>query len=162
MNYDFSNIPTDLILNILNIVILFVIVRFIVYKPVKKFVDGRKDRVRAASEEAEAKMENAKALEAEYTQKLADAEKEAQRINGEAAENAKKRADKIIADAEAQAAKLISDARAAAEAEKSEILAEVQPEIAAMSAKMAEKILGRAVTDEDTRRIAEEFFASAK
>ena len=46
MNYDFSNIPTDLILNILNIVILFVIVRFIVYKPVKKFIDGRKERVR--------------------------------------------------------------------------------------------------------------------
>ena len=29
MNYDFSNFPIDLILNILNIVILFVIVRFL-------------------------------------------------------------------------------------------------------------------------------------
>ena len=59
MNYDFSNFPIDLILNILNIVILFVIVRFLVYKPVKKFMDARTARVTAAAEDAGAK---AKAL----------------------------------------------------------------------------------------------------
>ena len=58
MNYDFSNFPIDLILNILNIVILFVIVRFLVYKPVKKFMDARTARVTAAAEDAGAKAKS--------------------------------------------------------------------------------------------------------
>ena len=160
MNYDFSNIPTDLILNILNIVILFVIVRFIVYKPVKKFIDGRKERVGAASAEADAKLENAKALEEEYNKKLGDAKSEAARIAEESESAARERAARTVADAEAQAGKIISDAENAARNEKAEIIAGVKPEIAAMSAMMAEKILQRTVDDGDTHRIAEEFFSS--
>lgn len=162
MNYDFSNIPVDLILNILNIVILFVIVRFIVYKPVKKFVDARKERAHNLTTEAASKLMKAKETEAEYNQKLADAAAEAERISENAAAEAKRRAEKILADAQSEADRIIEEARHEAEKEKSEILESVKPEIASMSAMMAEKILERSVSDEDTRRIAEEFFASAR
>ena len=89
MNYDFSNFPIDLILNILNIVILFVIVRFLVYKPVKKFMDARTARVTAAAEDAGAKAKAAEELSEQLRAQLADAANDADRIRNEAAAAAK-------------------------------------------------------------------------
>ncbi len=48
-----STVPFDLIVNILNIAILYVILRFLVYKPVKKFLNARLERLRAEKESAE-------------------------------------------------------------------------------------------------------------
>ena len=161
MNYDFSKLPVDLVLNILNIVILFVIVRFLVYKPVKNFIDSRAERVNKAAEEAENKSKAADELSAKLEAQLADAEHEAEAIKNEAALAAKNRADEVIADAKAQADKIIADAKERAENEKKEILSSVRDEIAAGAEAIAGRILERKVSDEDTRRIAEEFFREA-
>ena len=40
-----SDAVKDLIINIINIIVLFVIVRGLAYKPVKKFLNTRKERV---------------------------------------------------------------------------------------------------------------------
>ena len=40
-----SDAVKDLIINIINIIVLFVIVRGLAYKPVKRFLDARKERV---------------------------------------------------------------------------------------------------------------------
>ena len=40
-----SDAVKDLIINIIDIIILFVIVRALAYKPVKKFLDARKERI---------------------------------------------------------------------------------------------------------------------
>ena len=118
MNYDFSNFPIDLILNILNIVILFVIVRFLVYKPVKKFMDARTARVTAAAEEADAKAKAADALSEQLKAQLAGAANDADRIRNEAAAAAKVQADNVLKEAGEQADRIVSEAKERAEAER--------------------------------------------
>ena len=60
MNINLSEIPTDLILNLLNIVVLYVIVRALVYKPVKRFMQARTDRVTEQNAQAQRLMEQAR------------------------------------------------------------------------------------------------------
>ena len=121
MNYDFSNFPIDLILNILNIVILFVIVRFLVYKPVKKFMDARTARVAAAAEEADAKAKAADALSEQLKAQLAGAANDADRIRNEAAAAAKVQADNVLKEAGEQADRIVSEAKERAEAEREDL-----------------------------------------
>ena len=161
MNYDFSNFPIDLILNILNIVILFVIVRFLVYKPVKKFMDARTARVTAA-EDAGAKAKAAEELSEQLRAQLADAANDADRIRNEAAAAAKAQADNVLKEAGEQADRIVSEAKERAEAEREEVLSSLRSDIASSAEAIAGKILERKVSDEDTKRIAEEFFREAE
>lgn len=160
MNYDFSKLPTDLVLNILNIVVLFLIVRFLVYKPVKNFMDKRAARVCEAAKVAEEKSAAADELARSLQAKLDDAQNEADVIRNKAVSDAKIQADAIIGEAKKQSEKIISDAEKTAEEQKKEIISSLKNDIAESAEAIAERILERKVSDEDTKRIAEEFFRS--
>jgi F-type H+-transporting ATPase subunit b len=65
--------PLDILYHVINIVILYVLLRFILYKPVRKFMAARADRIQKQLEDAAA-MEKAAADEkALYDKKIADA-----------------------------------------------------------------------------------------
>ena len=53
MNINLSETVVDLIINILNIVILFLIVKALVYKPVRKFLDDRRAKVNEETSKAQ-------------------------------------------------------------------------------------------------------------
>lgn len=160
MDYNIANIPVDLILNILNVIIFVVIVRLLVYKPVKKFINERKNKINTELDEASAAKLNAEELCAQYQNKLTESKTDADRIVSDARAEAKQTSDRIISDAECESRRIIDEARAKGEEEKKKILQSVQGEIISASAMMAEKLLERSVSDEDTKRIAEDFFAS--
>ena len=54
-----SDAVKDLIINIINIIILFVIVRSLVYKPVRKFLDARTARIDALQAQAAEQLQAA-------------------------------------------------------------------------------------------------------
>ena len=54
-----SDAVKDLIINIINIIVLFVIVRGLAYKPVKKFLDARKERIAKELSDAAAAKQTA-------------------------------------------------------------------------------------------------------
>lgn len=61
---DFSKIPFDLVINILNIVVIFPIVRLLAYKPIRKFLDARRQKLddeKTANEKIKAEAEEKKA-----------------------------------------------------------------------------------------------------
>ena len=43
--------PVDIVIHIVNIVVLFVVLRILLYKPVKKFMQAREDRLKADKQE---------------------------------------------------------------------------------------------------------------
>ena len=56
----------DLIINIVNILILFFVTKKLLYKPVKKYLAQRKERTTAAEKEAQTAKVNADAERAKY------------------------------------------------------------------------------------------------
>jgi len=157
---DVSKLPMDLLLNILNIILLFLITRTLVYKPVKKFMQERKERIENEKAQVSKEKEEAEEIKSDYEEKLALAEENARQAVIESEAQAKKKASEIIDEAQKQAEAIRSDARLQAQKEKQKALDSMKDDVASLAISISEKILSRQVNNEDNDRIINEFLKS--
>lgn len=157
-NFDVSNLPLDLLMNILNIVLLFILIRFFVYKPVKKFMDNRTARVNEVAAKAAAELSEAEKIKSQYESILSDSKTEVQNIISQGRDTASAEASKIISDAKESAANLIVKAQEKIEAENKKAIKNMQNEVVDLAFDISEKLLDREIKDEDNKAIAERFF----
>ncbi len=162
MNINISETAVDLLLNIINIVILFFVVKALVYKPVHKFLSERTERINGEMEKAEKLKAEAQDVLSERDNILNESrklgEKEAQKTVFEA----QKASESIIDDAR-QTAKLIKEkSEREIKTEKENMIASSKDEIASLAVEIAERILRREVSKTDNERIVEEFFTEEK
>lgn len=154
-----SDAVKDLIINIINIVILFVIVRGLAYKPVKKFLDARKERIaRELSEATEAKQ-TAEEEALKYKELTEKSKAQGTEIINEAERTAKENAAEIIETARQKAAEITEKARENAKKERETQIAAMKGDITDIAFDISRQVLSREVTDEDNMRIADAFFA---
>ncbi|MEE1006481.1 MAG: F0F1 ATP synthase subunit B [Acutalibacteraceae bacterium] len=154
-----SDAVKDLIINIINIVILFVIVRGLAYKPVKKFLDARKERIaKELSEAAEAKQ-TAEEEALKYKELTEKSKAQGTEIINEAERTAKENAAEIIETARQKAAEITEKARENAKKERETQIAAMKGDITDIAFDISRQVLSREVTDEDNMRIADAFFA---
>ena len=146
-----SDAVKDLIINIINIIVLFVIVKSLAYKPVKNFLDARKARIDESLKNAESKNAEADALK--------QSRQESDKIMGEAELSAQKRAAEITSDADKKAADITEKARKDAEREYNERMSGLKADVTDIAFDISKKILSREVTDADNMAIADEFFS---
>lgn len=150
----------DLAINLINIVILFFLTKFLLYKPVKKYLDGRKAAAAEQKAQAERAQLEAAAAKQAYDAKLAEVNGGAEQLLSASRAEAEQAAGEIVSAAEKQAAELLSRAQADADAVKAEALENAREEIGAAAVEIAEKILRREVSDRDDRRLVDAFFAA--
>ena len=155
---DLSKIPMDLIMNIINIVILFVIVRFLAYKPVKKFLDARKKRLEDEKAAAESKAGEAQAMCEEYEKKLSEVEAARAEAVRAGEKEGQQRADERVSSAKKDADRLLSDEQQASAAKEAESAESMRDSVVELSVSIASKVSGRNINDEDNKRLAREFF----
>ena len=148
----------DLILNIINILVLFFVTKALLYKPVKKFLNARAEKLADAQNAAETAKTEAEKSKAKYDAVLSDAEKVKAEAVAKAEAEAKAQAERILAEAKAQAALTVEKGEKKAAAERDKMLADAKGDIIDATLDATEKLLGRVVTDEDNRRIIESFF----
>lgn len=153
-----SDAVKDLIINIINIIILFVIVRGLAYKPVKKFLDARKERVAKELSDAAAAKQTAEEEALKYKELTEKSKAEGAEIINEAERTAKQSAAEIIASAKQSAAEITEKARENAKREREAQVASMKDEIAELAFDISRQVLSREVTDEDNMRIADSFF----
>ena len=143
-----SDAVKDLIINIINIIVLFVIVKSLAYKPVKNFLDARKARIDESLKNAESKNAEADALKAQYEDALKQSKQESDKIIAE-----------ITSDADKKAADITEKARKDAEREYNERMSGLKADVTDIAFDISKKILSREVTDADNMAIADEFFS---
>lgn len=142
LNIDWQQI----LLHLFNFAILFFALYFILYKPVRDFMDKREQMYIDRETDSNKKLEDANKAKAEYEQLLQNAESDAANYKKSAEQQAAADAEAIREQARADAEQIIEKARATAELERNEILKSTRREIAKTAAMMAEKI----VSDSDT------------
>ena len=160
LGLDLSKVPIDLVLNLLNIVLLFLIVRKLAYKPIRKFMDERTARVTGEAKAAEEKAAEADRLKAEYAQLLENGEAQQKAQAEEARKAAQLEADKIVADARTQADDIVEKARAQAQKEHDETLGTMREDVVDLAFDISEKLLEHSVRDADTKKMADRLFDS--
>ena len=149
---DFS---VTFIITIINLAVLFFILRAILFKPVTKFMADRAKRVQSSIDQAEKDKTQAKALLAKYETLLKTAESEADAIILSAKKNAKYEADRIIAESRVSAEAALASGRKQIEAERRSAMSGFRKEAAALVIATAGRLLEREITNEDNRQYAE-------
>ena len=103
MNINLSETVVDLIINILNIVILFLIVKALVYKPVRKFLEDRRAKVNEETSKAQKILDQANEILKSKDTIIEESRKNAEIEAQKTFEEAKNNADFIIAEAKKNA-----------------------------------------------------------
>jgi F-type H+-transporting ATPase subunit b len=139
---------------LINVGILFFILRAILFKPVTKFMEDRTKKIQDALDQAEKDKNQAKLLLAQHAEQMKQAAGEAEVLIQAARERAEAQAAGILQAGRAEAAQLLAHARLQLEAERSAALAQFQAEAAALVIGASSRLLQRELTGEDTRRQA--------
>ena len=149
----------NILISLANLLILFLIVKKFLFKPVRNLVANRQatiDRQYADAEEAKRAAEEDKTA---WEQKLQSARAEADAILEDAADTAKHRADQIVSDAKAKADGIVERAQTEAELEKKKAAEEIKKEIVDVSSAIAQKMLEREINANDHRTMIDSFIA---
>lgn len=147
----------QILLHMFNFVLLFGILYFLLYKPVKDFMEKRKQEYEECDKRAHDDMKDAAALKADYEKRLADADEEIVRMRAESVQNAEAEREKIIESANEKADAIVEKARKKAEGEADMVKAQAQSELADYVAKMAQKL----VMESDDSQGFDSFFEAA-
>ncbi len=150
--------PLNIGLHVLNVLILFVILRLLVYKPILKFMKNREYKFSNKVDELDDRDKQLIQQKEEYEQMMANAHNEAAAIITKSNEMARDHAREIVDDAKEHARGLVVRAKREIEAEKVQVRQDMKTEIAEMSIQIAEKVLAREISLDDNRKIIDEFF----
>ena len=137
----------QILLHMLNFVLLFAGLYFILYSPVKKFIDERKKIYENMDSEAKQALERAKNTQKEYEEKIASAKNEVEKMKQKSQEEANAQATKLIENAEKEAQDIIEKARKITEIEKQESIKDANREISNLAVSAAKKIVFESTSD---------------
>ncbi len=149
--------PSDILIHCINIIVLYILLRAILFKPVRAFMLERSKKIQEQMKEAEANERASEEARKEYEDKIAAAENEALEIKKEGEHAAMESADAILAAAKRDAEQILSDAREKAAAESRQAEMEMQDQLLDAAVDMASLILKREVRPEDNKAVVEEF-----
>ncbi|SHH78485.1 F-type H+-transporting ATPase subunit b [Sporobacter termitidis DSM 10068] len=155
-------VPSDILIHIINILVLFVLLRVILFKPVTKFLAARTERIAGELKDAEAKNAEALEMKAAYEKRIETYEEEGHEIIRASQVKASEEATAIVKDARGQAEKIIADAHQRIAGEKAQAVAEARTEVALLATEIAARILKREVSAVDNKAVAEDFFREVK
>ncbi|MDR2575148.1 MAG: ATP synthase F0 subunit B [Treponema sp.] len=146
---DFS---VTFIITIINVTILFFVLRALLFKPVTKFMAERTKRVQDTIDLAQKDREEAAKLLAEYENKLKNAEGEARDILKTARESAERQSKLIIAEGKQKAHETVDAASKQIEMERQAALTRFKLEAAALVMAVSAKISAKEFSSDDNRR----------
>ena len=146
----------DTIVLALSMLVLFTLLSYLLFNPVRDLLEKRKQRVVDDQETAKREKEEAIAYKEEYDKKLKEIDKEAQEILSVARKKAKKNENKIVAEAKEEAARIIERANAEIELEKKRALDDMKQEMITMASMMAEKVVTASIDTNVQENLIEE------
>lgn len=136
----------QIFLHLLNFGILFGGLYFILYNPVKKFMDKRVEYYKQMDEEASKKLDEAEALKAEREESLSTLQTEISEKRAEADKELNSYREARTKAAKEEAQKIIDNATAAAQREHDRIIEQSSSELTDLAVKAAKKVMDEPVS----------------
>ena len=151
----------NLLYTVVNVLILFLLLRKFLYKPVMGIIAQRQKQVDDALNAAEtSKMEAAAAMNAAQD-KLRNVDTEAAARREAYEQQAETAKQQLLAEAQKQADAIVAEGKAAAEAERQHKLREADAQTTALARAMCEKLLSRNLTEQDDSRLLDDLLEKA-
>jgi F-type H+-transporting ATPase subunit b len=153
--------PTSILLHMLNTAMLLAALYYLLFKPVRKFLKAREDKVAGQLDEAAENQKQAAQLLDERKKKLDSAASEIAGLIKTGEAQGKARADAMIAAAENDARQIANKAKVQVRIMEQNAQQELYEDAAKLSVQIAAMVLEREVTVEDHKRLLKEFLEKA-
>jgi len=141
-------------------IMVFILAKWVI-PPINKAMTDRQNAIRKEFTDLEQAEADARRVEKEFRDQLAEAKHEAARIR----EDAREQGAAIIADmrrqAQEEAERILRHARAQLEAERSQAVQSLRNEVGSMATELAGRIVGESLQDDDRQARTVERFISA-
>lgn len=148
-----------IVFTLINTLIIFLIFKIFLFKPVGKILDKRKEMAASAIKDAEAAKAAAEAAEKEYNESLANAKAEAAEIVKQATIRAQKREEEIVNEANQKAADIRAKAEENIERDKQRALNEVKDQISELVVMAAGKVVEKEISASDNEEMISKFLS---
>ena len=142
------SLDLNLVWNIINLVVLYLLLRHFLFKPVMGIMDKRRQIIEDGLRNAQDAQNDAMKMKQEYEDALKGAKQESVQIVENARSAAKNEYDRIVAEAGEKAGSIIENAKETVRVERERTMRELQGEIAGLAVASAEKIVGK-TADQD-------------
>ena len=140
-----------------NMLILFTVMKKLLFKPVMNILEQREAEVQKIYDDANEANEKAASLEKEYSEKMAQAREEAGEIIKQATLTAQKREKEIIESAHEEVASMTRRAETQIAQERKKAYQEIKNEISDISVAIAGKMVQREIKAEDHEALISQF-----
>lgn len=141
----------------INLLILYLILKKLLFKPVKNMIDSRQKEVDDMYSDAENAKASAAEMKAEYEKKLESANEESEEIIKRATRKAILREEEILKAADEEARRSLERAKEQAELEKKRVLNEVKDEVSDIAIGIASAVIERDVSADEHRELIDDF-----
>src|SRR5512132_235084 len=133
--------PNLLITQILNFIILLVLLRVLLYKPMLNMLSSRRTKIQESLEYAEQVKRDAANQQKEFERKLEDQRREMQAAAQAASQVGEKEREAILTQAREEARKLVEQAQGQIEYERRQMMADLHDEVVRLSLLAAQKVI---------------------
>ena len=149
----------QILISLANLVLIFLILKRFLFKPVQQMLEKRQQQVDTQYAEAETAAAAAREDQAVWAEKLAGADAEAEARIQAADATARRHAERVVAEAKDRAEEILRQARAEASLEMTRAEAAMKEEIVLVSTQLAEKMLERELQPADHQQLIDSFLA---
>ncbi|MDO5300372.1 MAG: F0F1 ATP synthase subunit B [Clostridia bacterium] len=149
--------PWTMIFQLVNLLILMVLFKKYLFKPVLAVLEKRRAEIEGHYEEAQKAETAAKTMKSEYESRMAGAREEADRVIKTATDSANAMSASIVEDARAQADQLKRRAQTEIDMERRKAFDEVKGELSGIALDIAAQVIEREVSQKDHEAFIDEF-----
>lgn len=144
---------------VLNILILVILLRIFLFKPINKMLDDRAQSIQKDIDDAERAKKEAEELRQQYEESISNAKNEAVQIVKNAHDTAEAERTAITRKSHEEADEIVNSASETIENERKRVLQQAHAQIADLAIEAASKVVGANLDDENNRRLVDEFLA---
>ncbi len=157
----FLNIDWHMIGIPINILILYILMRMFLFKPIRGIMAKRKEAIDSQFETAEQKIADAEKMKSEYEQKLKQAEGESFEIIREARQKAQEEYERIVVAAKTEADKIVKDSHKAIAMQAEKAATKSQNQLADLVLDAVLKVSGQQIDDSASKKMIDDLLKEA-
>ena len=141
----------------INLLILYIVLKKIVFKPIKDMIDSRQKEIDDMYTSAEEAEKTANTLKSEYEEKISCAKAEGEEIVRTAQRRAQLREEEIINEAKAEADRIVARAGEEIELERRSAINDIKDEVSDLAMSIARAVIERDISESEHKELIDSF-----
>jgi F-type H+-transporting ATPase subunit b len=151
------NLNVTLLIQVVTFLILIALLSRFLFTPLKKFLAERAEGIQMALAEAKVAREAAAKAQEEHRAQILATQREAAALREQVQREVEAERQRLLKASREEAQRMVDEAKAAIETEAKRARTSLREEVVNLSLTAAERLLGRSLTGEDQKRLAEQY-----